>query len=443
MVERWSDSLPRALLALGPARAGRYPRARGTGVRRQRRATRDITFTRFEGAGLAAGTTAARVADGDGRLRHADRQGASTPAAATSGPAGRRRGRCRRSRSPSWSRRGRRARPATRFVEVEVRGRNGKGVTSSWDLLGRWAAGDKFVRRTTDSPQSDDLASVDVDTWKVQGTGGLVSWQLRVSLYRKAGTRGPTVSMLGAMASRLPRVTSVAVSAPGPDGRHRARRAGVLPDGPRRPLPAVGWRRRGVVLAHLDLDGARLLRRAAAAVRLPLRARRPPRPVGRLRRPRDLRRRLRGHRQLAVQHRVRRPARRRTRSSPGCGRCARPRTFVAAGIPLVASVSWGAGELTGAPVSSSNGHLLVIVGFTADGDPVVNDPAAKTAGGVRRVYDRARVRERLAAQVRRHRLRHPRRRPPAAACPGPGQLVARDVIRGGLRPFVAVRRQPA
>ena len=64
-------------------------------------------------------------------------------------------------------------------------------------------------------------------------------------------------------------------------------------------------------------------------------------------------------------------------------------TFIAAGIPLVASVSWGTGELTGAPVSSSNGHLLVIVGFTPSGDVVVNDPAAKTAAGVRRTYDRA------------------------------------------------------
>jgi hypothetical protein len=40
-------------------------------------------------------------------------------------------------------------------------------------------------------------------------------------------------------------------------------------------------------------------------------------------------------------------------------------------------------------VSSSNGHLLVIVGFTKSGDPIVNDPAAKTARGVRHVYDRA------------------------------------------------------
>ena len=35
------------------------------------------------------------------------------------------------------------------------------------------------------------------------------------------------------------------------------------------------------------------------------------------------------------------------------------------------------------------GHLLVIVGFTSSGDVVVNDPAAATASGVRRTYDRA------------------------------------------------------
>ena len=62
--------------------------------------------------------------------------------------------------------------------------------------------------------------------------------------------------------------------------------------------------------------------------------------------------------------------------------------FIAAGIPLVASVRFGAGELSGAPISSTNGHLLVVVGFTRDGDVVVNDPAASGNSGVRRTYDR-------------------------------------------------------
>ena len=104
-------------------------------------------------------------------------------------------------------------------------------------------------------------------------------------------------------------------------------------------------------------------------------------------------------------------------------------TFIAAGIPLVASVSWGAGELTGAPVSSSNGHLLVIVGLHRRRRPGRQRPRRQDR---RRRASRLRprgVRERLAPQVRRHRLRHPRRRPPAAPSAGPGQLVGRNVIR--------------
>ena len=54
----------------------------------------------------------------------------------------------------------------------------------------------------------------------------------------------------------------------------------------------------------------------------------------------------------------------------------------------MASIAFGAGELDGAPISASNGHLLVIVGFTKRGNVVVNDPAARTASGVRRTYDR-------------------------------------------------------
>jgi hypothetical protein len=62
--------------------------------------------------------------------------------------------------------------------------------------------------------------------------------------------------------------------------------------------------------------------------------------------------------------------------------------FIRNGIPLVASIAFGPGELTGAPISSTDGHLLVIVGFTESGDVVVNDPAASTRAGVRRTYDR-------------------------------------------------------
>ena len=37
--------------------------------------------------------------------------------------------------------------------------------------------------------------------------------------------------------------------------------------------------------------------------------------------------------------------------------------WVAAGVPVVFSWAWKKGEVTGSAVSSSNGHLAVIVGF--------------------------------------------------------------------------------
>jgi hypothetical protein len=64
--------------------------------------------------------------------------------------------------------------------------------------------------------------------------------------------------------------------------------------------------------------------------------------------------------------------------------------FIRAGIPLVASIASGPGELDGFLFSGgTRGHLVVIVGFDAAGRPIVNDPAAWTNASVRRVYDRA------------------------------------------------------
>lgn len=60
--------------------------------------------------------------------------------------------------------------------------------------------------------------------------------------------------------------------------------------------------------------------------------------------------------------------------------------FVAAGIPVGVSIAWKAGELAEAPLPQSDGHLLVVRGFTEAADPIVNDPARET---IRHVYPRA------------------------------------------------------
>ncbi|MBI2898284.1 MAG: peptidase C39 family protein [Deltaproteobacteria bacterium] len=65
--------------------------------------------------------------------------------------------------------------------------------------------------------------------------------------------------------------------------------------------------------------------------------------------------------------------------------------WIAAGVPVVVSAQWGPGELDDAPISSTDGHLLVVTGFEADGDVTVNDPAAASDQEVGRVYDRRQI----------------------------------------------------
>ncbi|GAA5501311.1 hypothetical protein Dxin01_01043 [Deinococcus xinjiangensis] len=63
--------------------------------------------------------------------------------------------------------------------------------------------------------------------------------------------------------------------------------------------------------------------------------------------------------------------------------------YTGAGFPIAVSLGWKKGELAGAPISSSDGHLMVLVGFDAQGNPVLNDPAAPNNETVRRTYPRA------------------------------------------------------
>jgi len=283
----------------------------------------------------------------------------------------------------SWSA----ATPGDSWVEIRVRGRSAAGRTSSWDVLGRWTSGDRHLKRRTFTGQGDDLADVNVDTWE---TKGLKSYQLRVTLARRSGASySPALDAAGAMASRLPGGAGT-TSRPGPAAGkrlavprysqmthtgHYPRWGGggqawcsptstsmvlayydALPGpksyawvGRRHPAPWVDHAAR--MTYDYDYDGAgNWPFNTAYAARLAGKA-----FVTRLRSLREAER------------------------------------FIVAGIPVVASISFDRGELDGAPISATNGHLLVIVGFTRNGDVVVNDPAASTASGVRRVYDRGQL----------------------------------------------------
>ena len=275
------------------------------------------------------------------------------------------------------------------WVRVDVRGRSEDGRRSSWDTLAHWASGDSTIRRTSLGEQADDLARVAVDTWRSNFSLELKSWQIRLTLFRKAGTKAtPFVDSVGAMSSNLPQTDRVTTSRPGV--------ASGLPaldvpkysqmihtgDYPQYGNGGEAWcspTSTSMVLGYYD----RLPSSAEYAwVRTP-------------------------HRNRYVDHAARMTydyAYRGTGNWPFntayAGNHAdhafvtrlrnlrEAERFIKAGIPVVASVAFGRGGLDGAPISSTNGHLMVIVGFASNGDVVVNDPAAPRNKGVRRTYDR-------------------------------------------------------
>jgi hypothetical protein len=109
--------------------------------------------------------------------------------------------------------------------------------------------------------------------------------------------------------------------------------------------------------------------------------------------------------------------------------------MVRAGIPVVTSIRFAAGRLHNVPRATShgsNGHLVVVVGFTAAGDVVVNDPAGAgtRADPVRRVYARGEFED---AWLKRY--------PAGGSMHGSGGLAY--VIRDDAHPLPARHGSPA
>lgn len=68
--------------------------------------------------------------------------------------------------------------------------------------------------------------------------------------------------------------------------------------------------------------------------------------------------------------------------------------WVRRGVPVVVSIRWDntdsdpLNDLDGSSITRTDGHLMLVVGFTADGDVVANDPASPSNAAVRHVYRR-------------------------------------------------------
>jgi hypothetical protein len=283
---------------------------------------------------------------------------------------------------PSWAA----TTPEGTLIQVAVRGVGLGGAHSSWDTIARWAGGDGAFKRTSLGGQSDDLGHVATDTWEAYA--GLRSWQLRVSLLRRTGTTlTPRVGTVGAMTSELPHVDRVPTSRPG------VARGLVLN------VPRYSQMVHAGEYPRYGGGGEAWCSPTSTTMVLAYYRRLPPSS--------EYAWVNRSYTDRVVDHAARMTfdhgydgtgnwpfntawaAKRaghgfvtRFQSLRGVER------FIKAGIPVVTSITFGKGQLTGAPIGSSNGHLVVVVGFTSAGNVVVNDPASRTRSGVRRTYSR-------------------------------------------------------
>lgn len=280
--------------------------------------------------------------------------------------------------------------PAGTWLQVELTGTYSDGTATPWYVMGRWASGEQDIRRTSVDDQSDGRSSIWTDTFAIDDAASglrLVSYRLRLTLYRTPGSRlTPTVWRLGAMGSDIPDRFTVPASTPGLSQELRVPRfsqeihAGQYPEydnggeawcSPtssqmiieywgRKPTaeqlawvdpayadPQVCLAARSTFDYQYDGCGNWPFNAAYAATYKDLQG-----VVTRLGSLTDL------------------------------------ETLIAAGIPAITSQSFLKTELTGAGYGTS-GHLMTVIGFTAEGDVIANDPASPGDDAVRRVYKRS------------------------------------------------------
>lgn len=283
---------------------------------------------------------------------------------------------------PSWSAKT----PAGSWIQVQVRARDSRGQVSAYKSLGRWASRDTTFRRTSAGSQADALVRVATDTLRAQPGVQLTGYRVRVKLMQVPGRRTPKVASVSAVVS-LPApvpptsrpLSSTAVSLPVP-GYSQMTHTGQNPE---YGGGGEAWCSPTSLAMVLGYYG-RLPGPSAYAWVRPSYADRWVNHLARL--TYDYRYRGTGNWSFNAATAATRVSDAFVTRLEGLHTAER---FVRAGIPLVVSIRFGRGQLDGAPISSTAGHLLVLSGFTAAGNPIVMDPAAPSNATVRRTYDRA------------------------------------------------------
>ncbi|MGW0583031.1 peptidase C39 family protein [Streptomyces sp. NPDC002920] len=279
--------------------------------------------------------------------------------------------------------------PAGTWLQAELRGTYSDGTDTPWYVMGRWASGDQDIRRTSVDGQTDGRSTVWTDTLAIDDapTGlRLASYRLRLTLHRRPGTTlTPTVWRLGAMGSDVPDRFTVPASVPGV-ARELAvpRYSQEIHKGqyPEYDNGGEAWCSPTSSQMIIEYWGGRLTAAQLTWVDP-------------------------SYADPQVCHAARHTY---DYQYGGCGNwpfnAAYAATFpdlqgvvtrlcsltdleilIGAGIPAMTSQSFLKEELTGAGYGTA-GHLMTVIGFTADGDVIANDPYSADDAGVRRVYRR-------------------------------------------------------
>ncbi|GAA1973364.1 peptidase C39 family protein [Terrabacter lapilli] len=290
---------------------------------------------------------------------------------------------------PSWNA----STPPATWLQVEARVADGSGWTP-WFTFARWAeddvAGESPITRTSLTGQAFEAGHVDADTWLAATGHQFDRWQLRLTALAGGADEQPwpEVSLVGAVASRISIDPDEPTSAPGVGRGHEV------------PVPTHSQRLHVDSFPHWDNGGQSWCSPTSTTMVLAHWGLAPTATesawVGHDTDP-------------EVVHGVRRVFDRayggagnwsfNTAYAGGRGLRAyvtrlrdltEVEAFVAAGVPLVVSVTFDEDQLDGAGYSTK-GHLLTVVGFTDEGDVISNDPNSHRVASndeVRTVYRR-------------------------------------------------------
>jgi hypothetical protein len=261
--------------------------------------------------------------------------------------------------------------PAGSWVEIQFRAQYGIRW-SKWYVLGIWASDDSTIRRHSVQSQGDSDGFVAVDTFVSSNKKETTSkFQLKLRLFSANGTSLPSVQNASvAYSTSAPKSASVSAGNP-----LRWNTLINVPECSQMVYPDGGevWcspTSTSMVLAYLDGYAGECEPRVRAAVT--------------------------GVYDWIYDGHGNWPFNTAYAAAQGYEgyvarftSLARAEDYVAAGVPVIMSIAWGKGDLTGADINSTNGHLLVLVGFDGNGNPIVNDPASPDDPSVQKTYLRS------------------------------------------------------